>query len=99
MFDFHGFTGGLAGATLWFGAQVLTAAFLVAEPGLCSCGPRASFLHGTQDLPGPATEPASPALAGGFLTTGQPGNPAWVLLRESNLNGWQGPGSGHGRMK
>ena len=27
------------------------------------------------DLPGPGTEPVSPALAGGFLTTEPPGKP------------------------
>ncbi|KAJ8777326.1 hypothetical protein J1605_014709 [Eschrichtius robustus] len=32
------------------------------------------------DLPGPGLEPASPALAGGFLTTVPPGKP-WAFLR------------------
>ena len=32
------------------------------------------------DLPGPGLEPVSPALAGGFLTTVQPGKPNCVLL-------------------
>ena len=31
--------------------------------------------HGMQDLPRPGIEPVSPALAGGFLTTGPPGKP------------------------
>ena len=72
----------IAGGALQCAAQVLTAvASLVAEHGLHStgsgCGPRAHFLHGTQHLSGPAIEPASPALAGGFSTTGQPGK-SWV---------------------
>ena len=29
--------------------------------------------HGMWNLPGPGLEPVSPALAGGFLTTGPPG--------------------------
>ena len=31
--------------------------------------------HCTWDLPGPGSEPVSPALAGGLLTTGPPGKP------------------------
>ncbi|XP_043741774.1 uncharacterized protein LOC122682744 [Cervus elaphus] len=52
--------------------------------GLRGRGPRASFLHGTRDLPGPAIEPASPALAGGFLTTGQPGK-SWLGASTTRL--------------
>ena len=37
------------------------------------CGLWASLLHGMYDLPGPGIGPVSPALAGGFLTTGPPG--------------------------
>ena len=33
---------------------------------------RALLLHSMQDLPRPGTEPVSPTLAGGFLTTGPP---------------------------
>ena len=29
------------------------------------------------DLPNPGTEPTSPALAGGFITTEPPGKPSW----------------------
>ena len=32
------------------------------------------------DLPGPGPESMSPALAGGFLTTGPPGKPAPFIL-------------------
>ena len=32
------------------------------------------------DLPGPGMEPTSPALAGGFLTTGPPGSPLYTFL-------------------
>ena len=38
--------------------------------GLSSCGTRAYLPRGTWDLPGPESEPMSPALVGGFLTTG-----------------------------
>ena len=43
------------------------------ERRLSSCGTWAWLLHGMWDLPGPGIEPMSPALAGGFLTTGPPG--------------------------
>ena len=38
------------------------------------------------DLPGPGIEPVSPALAGGFFTTGAPGNPLKRTLLASLLN-------------
>ena len=45
----------------------------VAAPhGLGICGPQAQLLHDIQDPPGPGIEPVSPALAGGFPTTGPP---------------------------
>ena len=34
------------------------------------------------DLPGPGTEPVSPALAGGFLTTAPPGKPYWCIFKK-----------------
>ena len=43
------------------------------ERRLSSCGTRALLLCDMWDLPGPGLEPASPALAGGFLTTEPPG--------------------------
>ena len=43
------------------------------ERMLSSCGTRAYLPRGMWDLPGPGIEPVSPALAGGFLTTGPPG--------------------------
>ena len=43
------------------------------EHRLSSCGAWASVLRGMWDLCGPGLEPASPALAGGFLTTAAPG--------------------------
>ena len=43
------------------------------ERRLSSCGTRAQLLHGMWDPPGPGLEPVSPALAGGFPTTGPPG--------------------------
>ena len=38
-----------------------------------SCGTRASWLCGMEDLPRPGIQPLSPALAGGLLTTEPPG--------------------------
>ena len=38
-------------------------------------GPRVQLLRGLRDLPRPEIKPISPALAGGFLTTGSPGEP------------------------
>ena len=35
---------------------------------------------GMWDLPGPGLEPVSPALAGGFLTTGPPGKPGFFFF-------------------
>ena len=48
----------------------------VAEPRPCSCGTPAQLSRGMWNLPRPGTEPVSPALAGGVLTTGPPG-PSW----------------------
>ena len=44
------------------------------EFGLSSRGTWASLLHGMWNLPGPGIEPVSTALAGGYLSTGSPGN-------------------------
>ena len=49
------------------------------EHRLSSCGTRAQMLRGMWDLPGPGLEPASPALAGGFLTTAPPGKTLTLL--------------------
>ena len=43
------------------------------ECRLSNCGTWAWLPHGMWKLPGPVIEPMSPALAGGFLTTGLPG--------------------------
>ena len=43
--------------------------------GFRNCGADAWSLHGMWGLPGPGTEPVSPALARGFLSTALPGNP------------------------
>ena len=37
------------------------------------------------DLPGPGLEPASPALAGGFLTTAPPGKPEKISLVSTSV--------------
>ena len=42
-------------------------------------------LVGMWDLPGPGLEPASPALAGGFLTTAPPGKPHPLLSNHKNI--------------
>ena len=42
------------------------------ECGFSSCGAWTWLFCGMWDLPGPKIEPVSPALAGGFLTTGPP---------------------------
>ena len=56
------------------------AASLVAEHRLqtcriSNCGSRAQLLRGMWDLPRPALEPVSPALAGRFSTPVPPGKP------------------------
>ena len=50
------------------------------ECRLSSCGARALLLCGIWDLPGPGLDPISPALAGGFLTTGPPGKPYMTVF-------------------
>ena len=45
-----------------------------------SCNTGASVLRCRQDLPGPGTKLASPALAGGLLTPGSPGKPFSLVL-------------------
>ena len=47
--------------------------------------------HGMWDLPRPGIEPMSPALAGGFLTTGPPGKSSHSLFDE-----YPNPGQGMG---
>ena len=47
------------------------------ERRLSSCGSRPQLLCGMWDLPRPALEPVSPALAGGFSTTAPPGKPRY----------------------
>ena len=65
------------------------AASLVAEHRLqtrrlSNCGSRAQLLRGTWDLPRPGLEPASPALAGRFLTTAPPGKSPWNYLSKQS---------------
>ena len=54
---------------------------------LSSCGTQAQLLHGMWYLPRPGLEPASPVLAGRFLTTTPPGKPRGAFLYESILYG------------
>ena len=51
---------------------VIAVASLVAGHGLRSCGAWAKLPHGMWNAPRAGLEPTSPALAGGFLTTGPP---------------------------
>ena len=51
---------------------LIAVASLVSEHRLSSCGTGALF-PGMGNLPGPGIELKSPALAGGFSTTGPPG--------------------------
>ena len=51
---------------------------------LSSCVAWALLLCGTWNLPGPGFEPVSPALAGGFLTTGPPGKSCFFLIIKNN---------------
>ena len=53
------------------------------ENRLSSRGLRAWLLRGMWDLPGPGSEPMSPALAGGFVTTVPPGKPPPLPLWSS----------------
>ena len=50
------------------------------QVGFSSCGLQAQLLYSMWDLPGPAIEPVSPALAGGFMTTGPPGKSLELTL-------------------
>ena len=50
------------------------------ERRLSSCGTRAQLLRGMWDPPRPGIEPASPALAGGFLTTVPPVKSLGILI-------------------
>lgn len=56
--------------------RLLIVAASLVERGLQA---RAQLLRGPWDLPRPGTEPASPALAGGFLTSGPPGKSSLFL--------------------
>ena len=50
------------------------------EPWLGSCGAQASLPHSMWDLPVPGMEPVSPALAGGFPSTGPARKPQTGLI-------------------
>ena len=50
------------------------------EPGFSGCGTKAQLLCSTWDLPRSGIKPVSPALAGGFLTTGLPGKSLYKLF-------------------
>ena len=63
---------------------------------LSSCGVRAWLPHGMWDLfPRPGIELASPALEGGFLTTGPPGKSlsGFLYQRYTGLIKWVGKDS------
>ena len=48
--------------------------------GLSSSGAQAQFPRDTWNLPGAGIEAMSPALVGGFLATGPPGESCFVLV-------------------
>ena len=52
--------------------------------GLRSCGAQAQLLRSRWGLPGPGVEPESPALPGGFRSSGPPGKPHAFLSRQAN---------------
>ena len=54
--------------------------------GFSSCDALTWLLCGMWDPPGPGTEPPCPALAGGFLTIGPPGQSlvSFLKMRENN---------------
>ena len=63
---------------VWRAGFSLCWPFLLWSTGPRTCGPRccgawAQFLCGMWNLPTPGIGPVSPALAGGFPTTGSPG--------------------------
>ena len=63
------------------GAQALgIGALVVAALGLSSCCTQVLVAHGMWNLPIPGTEPMSPALAGGFLTTVLPGKSRFAIF-------------------
>ena len=69
---------GDGGPSLAVVRRLLVVASLAAECrlsalGLSGCGAQALLPLGMWDLPRPGIAPMSPALAGGFLTTGPPG--------------------------
>ena len=75
-------------------------ASVAAAHRLSSCDTRARLLQGMWDLPGPRMEPKSPALAGRFLTTEQPGNPLTSLFSDLKSHGKQSvPGLGEGKCQ
>ena len=57
-----------------------TWASVLAAQGLSSCGVWAELPCGMRDLPGSRIEPMSPALVGGFLTTGPPEKSIFFFL-------------------
>ena len=58
------------------------------RPWAQCCGACAQLPHSLWDLPGPGMEPLSPALRGGFLTTGPPGKP-WTFLYFASWAGFR----------
>ena len=77
--------------SLFAGRGLQAAGSVVAAPGLQGAG-AVVVKHGLHaprhvGLPGPGVEPVSPALAGGFLTTGPPGKPPGRRRLRLNLLG------------
>ena len=60
-------------------------ALALERAGRGSCGTQAWLLPGMWSFPGLGIEPVSPALAGGFLTTGPPGKSSYDLMQLHHL--------------
>ncbi|XP_049558083.1 mitochondrial cardiolipin hydrolase [Orcinus orca] len=63
-----------------YGRPLTTVASPLRTRRLSGHGSRAQPLRGMWGRPGPGHNPASPASAGGFLTTALPGKPLWVVF-------------------
>ena len=88
------------GSSLVAGYGLLTAVTSLAvkhslqSMSFSSCGARAQLPLGMWDIPRLGTEPMSPALVGGFLTTGQPGKSwRWHFSWDICCRGRRGKGA------
>ena len=73
-------------SSLWYMGFLLLWPLLLPSIGsrlvsLASCGAQALLLRGMWSLSSPGTEPMSPALSGGFLSTAPPGRSFYSFLK------------------